>query len=171
MLKLCGCITGLTGAGGLGYVLARQMKQHLMELLAFQEMLYLLTGEMKHYRKTLEEAFRAVAEHSERYGVILMEIAERLKSCETETGSGIWRKSFVKNREKLLLDEDELELVLRTGHFLDAPDMEAKCRELKLYEDQMEEKIGRRRAELAERRKICMYGSMLGGIFIIIVLL
>lgn len=172
MLKLLGCVLIMTGVSGFGLSISCQMRKHLEQLIAFQEILYALTCEMKHFKKPLAEAFDTVAENREGgYRTVLKSVAVRLREFENAKGSKIWEESFRQEKEAFLFTKEELDIILRTGHFLDAPDVETQRRDLEIYESQIEHKIEEIQGEIKEKRKIYMYGSVLGGIFLIILLI
>lgn len=172
MLKMAGCLLILVGAGGFGVSTGVQMRKHLEQLVELKEIIYTLLCEMKYYKKPLAEAFSAASKSGgEKLGKVFSLIAERLKNFEDAKGSTIWEESFFKYREDFLFSGDEFEIILKTGHFLDAPDMETKQRELELYEGQINRKIEEIQEGMGEKRRVCMYGSVFGGLFLIILLI
>ncbi len=172
MLKLFGCVLILGGMTGFGMSSVYRMKRHLGELLEYKEILYALLGEMRHYKKPLAEAFEsAAAKRTEGYRLVLGMIAGRMKNFEEARGSEIWEDSFLTYREKFLFSREETDIILKTGRFLDAPDAESQQRELELYEKQIDRSISGMQNALDGKRKICMYGSVLGGLFFIILLI
>ena len=72
---------------------------------------------------------------------------------------------------KFLFSREEKEIIQKSGHFLDAPDTESQKRELELYEAQIDYRIAEIQKTIGGKRKVCMYGSVLGGLFLIILLI
>lgn len=172
MLKLFGCMFILAGMTGYGISSVCRMKQHLEELVEYKEILYALLGEMRHYKKPLAEAFEAVSvKRRENYRQVLGMIATRMKKFEEAKGSEIWEDSFLAYRKKFLFSKEEADIVLKTGRFLDAPDIESQQRELELYEAQIDRRIAEVQDTISGKRNVCMYGSVLGGLFLIILLI
>lgn len=172
MLKIMGCLLILVGAGGFGTSTGLQMRSHLEQLVELKEVIYTLLCEMKYYKKPLAEAFLAAAKNGGgNLGKVFSLIAERMKNFEDAKGSAIWEESFLKYREDFLFSGEEFDIILKTGHFLDAPDMETKQRELELYEGQINRKIEEIQNGMGEKRRVCMYGSVFGGLFLIILLI
>ena len=172
MLKVIGCTLILAGMTGYGVSSVCYMKRHLEELVEYKEILYALLGEIQHYRKPLAEAFDSIAKkRAEGYRQVLEMIAARMKKFEEAKGSEIWEDSFLSCSRKFLFSREEEEIIQKSGHFLDAPDMESQKRELELYEAQIDYRIAEIQKTIGGKRKVCMYGSVLGGLFLIILLI
>ena len=166
MLKVIGCTLILAGMTGYGVSCVCYMKRHLEELVEYKEILYALLGEIQHYRKPLAEAFDTIAKkRSEGYRQVLE------KKFEEAKGSEIWEDSFLSCSRKFLFSREEEEIIHKSGHFLDAPDTESQKRELELYEAQIDYRIAEIQKTIGGKRKVCMYGSVLGGLFLIILLI
>ena len=172
MLKVIGCTLILAGMTGYGVSSVCRMKRHLEELVEYKEILYALLGEIQHYRKPLAEAFDTIAKkRSEGYRQVLEMIAARMKKLEEAKGSEIWEDSFLSCSRKFLFSREEEEIIQKSGHFLDAPDTESQKRELELYEAQIDYRIAEIQKTIGGKRKVGMDGSVLGGLFLIILLI
>lgn len=172
MLKCMGCIFILIAGCGFGISNSFLLKKQLEQLISFQDTLYLLEGEMKHFKRPLPEAFAIVAqEKKEPYGKVFDRIANGLLECKYAFGSEVWRKVFFEYKKEFICTEEEFSLFLKTGFFLDAKERETQEKELSFYETQIRRIIEKRQGELKEKQKIGMYGSILTGAFLIILLL
>ena len=61
MLKVTGSVFILIAGCGFGISNSFRMKKQLEQLISLQEMLYLLEGEIKHFKRPLPEEFMAAA--------------------------------------------------------------------------------------------------------------
>ena len=87
------------------------------------------------------------------------------------SGSNVWRDSFLEYQTQFVCTKEEFEVFLKAGSFLDAKERETQEKELSFYEMQLGHMIEKRRNELKEKQRIGMYGSVLTGAFLIILLL
>ena len=172
MLKVTGSVFILIAGCGFGISNSFRMKKQLEQLISLQEMLYLLEGEIKHFKRPLPEAFMAAAEEKqELYGEVFCLISKRLLECKYISGSHVWRDSFLEYQTQFVCTKEEFEFFLKAGSFLDANERETQEKELAFYERQLGHMIEKRQNELKEKQRIGMYGSVLTGAFLIILLL
>lgn len=172
MLKLTGCVLILIAGIGFGVSNSFYMKKQLEQLISFQETLYWIAGETKHFHRPLPEVFALLAkEKGGVYKKVFAMIEKRLLECKYALGSEVWQKSFLEYQKEFICTREEFDVLLKSGCFLDAKEFKTQEKELTFYEMQIGRMIEKRQRELKEKQRIGMYASVLTGVFFMILLL
>lgn len=169
MLKLTGA--GMILLSSLGVIFSKESEftEHKRQLEEFGLLLSLLQNEICLLRLPLP----VVLEHcSMQLHHPYQELCESVKAKLVEQSQGnapeIWRTQLEEQKRMFLLDEAERRLLAETGEVLRMDNVEFKGELFDIYRDQLCRLRETYETSLVTRRRLCRYGTMLAGIFLII---
>ena len=171
-LKLIGAGMILLASLGIIFSKEAEFSEHKRQLEEFGLLLSLLQNEicllrlplplvLEHCRMHLHHPYRELCE------------AVRVKLMEQSQGDApeIWRTQLERYKKTFLLEEAECRLLAEAGEVLRMDNVELKEELFGVYQ----QRLGRLRdvyeTSLMMRRRLCRYGTMLAGIFLIIFLI
>ena len=160
MLKISGALLVFFAGWGMGNWRSRQYQQRIKDLQILQLIISCLIGEISYARNTLPEAFSRISEKvTSPFREYLQSVAKRLKEQEQTV------------REKTSLREEDWDLFLQTlGHlgYLDAKMqiqlLESGKTELAMQEEKL-------RHQLPEQKRVWQSLGILGGAFLVVILI
>lgn len=173
MLRLLGCILILAACTGFGFSKSQDMQRHLQQLEEMKKLFYLLRSELQYTRAPFAEVFEKIGRKTgEPFQRWLFKLSERLRKKDACCFWEIWNTSIHADLEKehlespkCCLKKDELEDLRNVGKNLEY--MES----LDLYIEHLEYRIKHLREAYQTKRKLCRSMGIMGGIFLVILLL
>lgn len=166
MTKWIGSILILVASSGLGICQSQELKKHLDELEALQKLFYMLKSELQYTRAPFAELFEKIGNKMEKpYSVWLLNLSRRLREKGTGSFWEIWCLSIAEDMQVLYLKKEELEELKNVGKSLEYTES------LDLYMEQMEYRITHTRKAYETKRKLYRSMGIMGGIFLVILLL
>lgn len=168
MLKFAGA--GLILLASLGYIFSRETEfsEHKRQLEEFSLLLSLLQNEMCLLRLPLEPALEHCSMHlHDPYRCLCAQVGEEL-ALRQGSAQEVWRGLLEKKRREFLLDDEEFRLLLETGGVLGMGNAEFKEELFEVYERRLEGLQASYETSLEHRRRVSRYGTLLAGIFLII---
>lgn len=171
-LKLIGA--GVILLASLGMILSKEAEfsEHKRQLEEFGMLLSLLQNEICLLRLPLPLVLEHCSMHLHHpYQTLCEQVRERLIEQSQGDASEIWRAQLGEERKNFLLDDAEYRLLAESGEVLRMDNVAWKEELFSVYQ----ERLGRLRetyeTSLVTRRRLCRYGTMLAGIFFIILLI
>lgn len=171
-LKLIGA--GVILLASLGMILSKEAEfsEHKRQLEEFGMLLSLLQNEICLLRLPLPLVLEHCSMHLHHpYQTLCEQVRERLIEQSQGDAMGIWREQLEEERKNFLLDDAEYRLLAESGEVLRMDNVAWKEELFRVYQ----ERLGRLRetyeTSLVMRRRLCRYGTMLAGIFFIILLI
>ena len=156
----------LASSCGIGFANSKELTQHLQELEEIEKLFCMLKSELNYTRAPFEEVFFKMSQKiNEPYKEWLLNLSESLKKKTRGNFYEIWKISIVENFKQSTLKQDEIEDIKSLGKNLDYIDS------ISLYLDQLEYKIQHTREEYRLKRKLCQSMGIIGGLFLVILLL
>ena len=126
----------------------------------------LLRIELQYIRAPFAEIFEKIGKKTKApYGTWLLDLCERLQRKGVGSFWDIWCLSITEDLKESKLKADELEELKNVGKNLEY--MES----LDLYIEHLEYKITNTREAYRSKRKLCQSMGIMGGIFLVILLL
>lgn len=166
MLKLLGSILILSACIGIGFGKSRELQCHLEQLEEIKKLFYLLRSELHYTRAPFAEVFETISKKTKTpYKEWLLELCNRLKQKESGSFWDIWTTSIVEDLINSGLKEDEINELQSLGKNLEYTES------LDLYLEQLEYHIKHTRENYRSKRKLCQSMGIMGGIFLVILLL
>lgn len=170
MLKCAGIVLILAGALGLGNALDAHLKMRLDQLLECRE----LFAQMDACRECLKLPYtellkRSMAGKSRILTEILAEVAEEMEKNREADIAAFWEEAFFRRKKQLYLKEEEIGLLLALARRLALQGNHAQAS--KIYFMQLEEAIRQAMDERKDKQKLYRAISVLGGLFLVVLLL
>lgn len=166
MLKVVGCMFILASCIGLGFSKSSEMQSHLNEMEELKKIFYLLKSELQYTRAPFAEVFEKIAQKTrEPFQTWLLDLCNRLNEKRSGMFWDMWCNSIEENLKGSKLKEDELKELKNIGKNLEY------IESLDLFIEQMEYGIKNTRESYRTKRKLCQSLGIMGGIFLVILLL
>lgn len=166
LAKLTGSILIFAACCGIGYTKSHEMQHHLEELEELKKLFCLLKSELQYTRAPFSEVFEKLGQKTrEPYQTWLWNLCNRINEKNGGMFWEIWCTSIDEELLKSRLKEDELEELKQVGKNLEY------IESLNLYIEQMEYRIKNTRENYRSKRKLCQSLGIMGGIFLVILLL
>ena len=166
MLRWAGSILIIVACSGIGFSKSRELKKHLQELEEVKKLFYLLKSELQYTKAPFPEVFEKLSKKlDEPYSRWLKKLSIELHDRTNGTFEEIWYRSVEENLKISHLKEDELQDLKNIGKNLEY------MKSLDMYIEQLEYKIANTRESNRSKRKLCQSMGIMGGIFLVILLL
>ena len=172
MVKLIGAVLVLVSACAIGSLLAIQVKEQEKWLKDIKTALFLLLGELEYRQMPLPEAMELVGgRHGGRLAVFFQDLAEELKKKEGFSLQKVWRQLALPALKDSPLSKEQKEEFADLGLYFMESDKETRRNSMEFYLKRLEEDIVSLRETGAEKAYLCRTLGMLGGIFLLILVL
>lgn len=172
MIKLTGAILVLVSAYAIGSVLALRIKEQEKWMRDMKTALFLLMGELEYRQIPLPEALELTAEHhGGRLSVFFQKLGAELKKKEGGSLRELWKELAKAELEDAPLSVGQKEEFMELGIYFMETDKETRRNSLEFYFSRLEEDIVKLRENGADKAYLCRMLGMLGGIFLLILVL
>lgn len=172
LVKLLGCLLILISTSGFGYFKGLEYRKHIDEIQRLKHVIWQLRGEMKYTRLPLDAICRKLQTQTEEpYASWLRNISKRILEKGAMNLGVLWEEVTKKDLKELFLTTSEMAELSQLGYQLGHMDIGMQEQILCWYEEQLEEKRKKLSEKLDEKRRLCNCLGVMGGIFLIIVLL
>lgn len=172
MVKLIGAVLVLVSAYAIGSLLALQVKEQEKWLKEMKTAIFLLLGELEYRQVPMPEALEAVGKrHGGRLAAFFQVISEELKKKEGFSLQEIWRNVAVPALKDSPLSKEQKEEFADLGIYFMESDKDTRRSSLEFYLNRLEEDIIKLREHGADKAYLCRTLGMLGGIFLLILVL
>lgn len=161
------------GGGMLGLCIANNMRLRVKQLKELERIILFLEGEIRVRHSILSEAFRFASKKcGQPFNEWLIYLSDSLSdiNCDSDFYT-IWTSSLAILRDKSRLNKTDLSIVENIGQTLGYLDIRAMEQGLSLERENIKDVAKTSLCELPNRVKISIILGILGGVFIIIVLL
>lgn len=166
MHKWIGSFFIVLACSGMGICISQEMHWHLQELEQVKQLFYLIRSEMQYTRAPFEEVFEKIGKKtSGRYGKWLLQLSQNLSQKGTGTFWKLWCDSIDLELQESKLTKAEKEELKNVGKNLDY------IESLDLYIEQLGYTIRRTRENYQSKTKLCQSMGIMGGVFLVILLL
>lgn len=166
MYRLFGSILILVACLAFGFQKSFELQSHMEELEELKRIFILIKNEIQYTKSAFGEMFYCISNKAEGiYKDWLRRLSEDLEKRDGGTFLEIWKQAVFLLHKDLHLTKTELTELKQIGSNLSNVDS------LDLYLGQLDLAIEKARKEAADKRKIYQSMGVLGGIFLIIILL
>jgi stage III sporulation protein AB len=104
----------------------------------------------------------------EPYASLCGQVSRVLREQTTGDACGVWHRELDGMRRMFVLDDTQIGLLRELGQVFGMEHLGTKEDLLSVYRQRLQTLTDTYEAGLAERRRICRYGGVLAGIFLII---
>ena len=172
MIKIVGAILVLVSAYAIGSLLALQVKEQEKWLKDIKTALFLLMGELEYRQLPMPEAMETVGKrHGGRLAAFFQVLAEELKKKEGGSLKELWQQLALAALKESPLTKGQREEFSELGLYFMEADKETRRSSLEFYFSRLEEDIVKLREKGADKAYLCRTLGMLGGIFLLILVL
>lgn len=172
MIKLVGAVLVVVSAYAIGSLLALQVKEREKWLKDMKTALFLLIGELEYRQMPLPEALGMVgSRHGGRLSAFFRVLEEELKKKEGFTLQELWKNIAEPAMKDCPLSKEQKEEFADLGLYFMETDRETRRNSLEFYFRRLEEDIVKQRENGADKAYLCRTLGMLGGIFLLILVL
>lgn len=166
MLKLIGSVFIITATTGIGFSKSKELQNHLNALEELKKLFCLLRSELQYTHAPFAEVFSKIStKTSIPYREWLLSLSQRLINKTRGSFWEIWCLSITEDIKETNLKEEELEELKNVGKNMEY------IESLELYIEQLEYRIKNTREAYRSKRKLCQSMGIMGGIFLVILLL
>lgn len=156
----------MVACGGIGMAKSQELQCHLDDLEELKKLIYLYRSELVYTRAPFAEVFEKIAGKVKKpYKKWLAQLRDRLSDKGQGTFWEIWCQSVDDVLPETKLKKDELEELKCIGKNLEY------IESIDLYIEQLEYKIKNTREAYRSKQKLCRSMGIMGGIFLVILLL
>lgn len=166
MLKLIGCICVLVSSFCIGMNRSEDLKRHLESLEELKKIFCILRSELEYTRAPFSELFeKMIKKVSINFAKWLHELVDRLQEKSNGTFEEIWSATIEEQLKTSNLSEEDLQELKSIGKQLEY------INQIDLYIERLEYKIVETRKAYQSKRKLWKSLGIMGGIFLVILLL
>lgn len=170
-IKIVGCILIICSCSGMGMYFSNELKNRISDLREIKKLIYLLKGDIRYAHTPLPEAVQALSyRHDGKYKNFLSVIAKRLQELGGISFYTIWKEAVDTELNNTSLTKKDLKSLSLLGESLGYLDKDMQINTLELYLEQIEAEI--HELSRGAKEKSYMYNALgvMGGIFIIIIM-
>ena len=161
----------IISASLLGMIKGQELQKRLSDMLEIKRVFVLLKSQIEYTRSTFPAVFMQMSKRCDGvYKDWLLYLAKELNKCEANRIRNIWEAGVDKVLYKTQLKKAELDLIKSVGTNLGQLDMESQTNAICLFLDQWEETIRKTRADLDAKKRLSNLLGVLGGVFLVILL-
>ncbi|MDD3413558.1 MAG: stage III sporulation protein AB [Lachnospiraceae bacterium] len=172
MVKILGILMILLGAAGTGLKYSNEIREYIESLQELRRMIEYIKGEINYRNCSLAEAFHGVEKKVKKpYNQFCRGIYQQIEDGTGCSFSEIFMRCIQKELNHVLLKNDDKEQLGLIGEQLGYLDKEMQIHNLEHYGMELEDKISRLKKESKDKMKLCNCLGIVGGLFLIIILL
>ena len=170
MLKCMGILLILTGAWGFGWYLGDYLKKRVLYLTECREIFAQMDAARNFLRLPYAQLLRRAAK--EKRGDLeemLYGLADEMEKNREADAGALWEEALSDRKKQLLLTDEEVSLMLSLARSLMLEGDHTQV--ARMYFLQLEDRIRKAEEEKKDRQKLYRTVSVLGGLFLVILLL
>ena len=172
MQRFIGCLLILGATTGAGIAYGTELQRYLEKLVYIRHIVYMLKGELEYSNAPLGEIFGRVAVRvKEPYRKWLRVMERQVEEREEDEFAKIWNRSVDRNLSELHLKSVHSIQLKELGTFLGQLDGDTSSRTMQLYLNRLELEIEKVREGMAAKKRIGNCLGVMGGIFLVVILI
>ena len=172
MQRLLGSLLIITATTCGGLLYSAELKEYLDKLLYIRHVIYLIQGEMEYTNAPLGEVFGKISLRVKEPYSRWMKAMEREVETRSQRGfTKIWNQSIDKYLGELQLKSTHSIQLKELGTFLGQLDKDTFQSTMQMYLNRLELEIEKVREGMASKRRISSWLGVMGGIFLVVILL
>lgn len=171
-IKIIGAFLVVISCGALGFYFSSELKTRISDLTELKKILTLLRGDIRYTNAPLPEAMQTLSKrHDGTYKQFLENVSNSLLELNGESFAKIWKKGVENNLLHTSLTKEDYQLINQLGESIGYLDKNMQINTLDLYTEQIEGTIEELSKSVKEKTHLYNSLGIMGGIFIIIILL
>ena len=172
MQRLAGSILIIASTAGIGWLYGTELKNYLQKMRYIRYVAGLIKGELEYTGAPLAEVFRETGRRVKKpFSTWLVRMASEIDERGESAFARLWNRGIDRDLRELNLKSEHSILLKELGTFLGQIDQETAGKSMQLYLNRLDLEIEKLREGLAAKRKIGNCLGVMGGIFLVVVLL
>lgn len=172
MQRMIGAVLVVASTGSAGLLYSAWLKEYVETLLYLRHVIYLLKGELEYSGAPLQDVFgRTAVRVKEPYSRWLKIMERQIAQREGESFQKIWLYSTESTLAELHLKKVHMRQLKELGDCLGQTDYVSESRRFALYLERLEQEIEKERTQIAAKGRIGNCLGVMGGVFLVILLL
>lgn len=172
MQRFIGSVLIIAATTGAGLMYSTELQRYLEKLLYIRHIIYMLKGEIEYSNAPLSEIFgRVSARVRNPYRAWLKAMEHQIENREADGFSKIWNRSIDKYLGELHLKSTHSLQLKELGTCLGQLDSDTQERTIQFYLNRLELEIEKVREGMASKKRIGNCLGVMGGIFLVIILI
>lgn len=172
MQRFIGSLLIIAATTGVGVVYGAELQRYLEKLLYLRHIVYMLKGEIEYSNAPLGEVFGRVAVRvKEPYRLWLRAMERQVENREENEFSKIWNRSIDRHLKELNLKSVHSIQLKELGTFLGQLDGDTSSKTMQFYLNRLELEIEKVREGMAAKKRIGNCLGVMGGIFLVVILI
>ena len=172
MQRIIGGLLILTATTGAGYIYCTELKAYLEKMQYLRYIFSLIKGEISYTHAPLPEVFSEVGRRVRKpYRTWLLETARAVEMREETGFARAWNRCADKYLKPLGLKQEHSVLMKEPGTFLVSLEQDTLDHTLQMYLNRMDLEIEKLRENLAAKTRIGGCLGVMGGLFLIVILI
>lgn len=172
MQRLMGAVLVIASTSAAGFLYGTWLKEYVETLLYLRHVVCLLKEELEYSGAPLSEVCGNTAAHvREPYRKWLHAMQRQVEERDGETFQKIWVRSIESTLCELHLKKVHLQQLKELGECLGQADRTSESRKFARYLERLEQEIERERTQIAVKKRLGSCLGVMGGAFLVILLL
>lgn len=172
MIKLMGAVLVMISSCAIGGILAAQIKEQEKWLKDIKMALFLLSGELEYHQMPLPDALCLVGKrHGGYLGNFYVYLGEKLEKKEGIPMKELWEEWGIKYLKDSPLSKEQQMEFAELGRYFMETDKNVRKNAVNFYLERLEEEIVQLRETGADKAYLYRTLGMLGGMFLLILVL
>ena len=169
LLKLMGICMVMGGAFGILFAKETEYTQHKRQLTDFEQMLMFLQNEICLLHLPIPVVLgHGAKELHHLYGLLCQEMLAAMEQQTQADATQIWKDALEQFQEDILLRGEEYRLLEQIGTVFRMDDVSLKEELFGIYREQLTRLLSDYETSLVTKRRLSRYGTILAGVFFII---
>ena len=172
MQRIMGAILIIFASGGIGVTKGIELQKYLRELEQLKQIFWMLKREIQYTKAPFSEAFSHIGRRMEgAQGEWLLYLARHIEEKAGATFFQLWTESIDQCLIKSQLKSKDREELKAIGMQMGYLDEQMQLGTIDLYLEQLSFVIEKAREELVMKKRLCNCLGVMGGIFLVIILI
>lgn len=172
LLKLVGSVAVLVACGGIGFFAASEVLRRERQLRTLYTAFLLIAGDIRYQKSSLPEAFLAAAGREQgEFSDFFASVSERLYAHETESFEQVFCEQLKETFAKSALKRKDIALLEQLSRMCGRMDDTLQVAAIEWYLEQLAQVLKELARENGEKTALFRRMGILGGIFLLVLLL
>lgn len=172
MLRLIGILFLMCGSAGIGWSMKNNLKEKLYNVYRIRQIFFMLQNEIAYSKASLPEACRRTGSRLEEpFQSTFYKIYEDMLVNGGSAFSEIWKKNMESCLKKMLLSEADKKVLYEFGDCAGYMDGQMQAKAIEHYIHNLDLSVKKMEDDMANKSKVIMSLSVMGGMLLVIMLL
>lgn len=172
MLRFIGALLLMAGSIGIGWSMRIGLKENLEHLYQMRQIFWMLQKEIEYSKAPLPEACRKIGDKVEEpYRGAFLAIREEMIANYGTDFPTLWKRQMEKCMKEVPVAAEDKRIFLAFGNCIGYMDGAVQAQAVEQYIHKLERAIERQEKNIADKCKVIMSLSIMGGLMLVVILL